>query len=90
MSKTSLRLLIWFSVDNSESIESPGLAQPLHICDAIQILILHLEPCALLLFTSKNLSTILILSSQSSRFIFHDALVTFVRVHTSQFVWKNV
>ena len=38
-----------FSMVNFDSIESPGLAQPQHICDAIQTLTLRLEPCGLLL-----------------------------------------
>ena len=33
--------LNWFSVDNFESTEAPGLAQSLHICDAFSFLDLH-------------------------------------------------
>ena len=41
--------LIWLCMDNFGSIESPGLAQPLHVSAAFLILALHWEPCGLLL-----------------------------------------
>ena len=77
--------LIWSCVDDFESVASAMLARPLHICDAVSILVLHWQSCGLLLSNRQLFQQPLALSARSSGFLLHGALVTFVRPHTLQF-----
>ena len=77
--------LIWSCVDDFESVASAMLARPLHICDAISILVLHRQSCGLLLSNRQLFQQPLTLSARSSGFLLHGALLTFMRPHTLQF-----
>ena len=71
--------LIWFCMDDFESVASPVPVQP-HVCDC------NLDSCSSStlwsgVIVSPNISAIFVLSARSSGFILYRVLVTSVRLH---------
>ena len=83
-SKTSHRPLsrFWFCMDNFGFIEMPSLAQNRHVMQSQ--LFIFIENLVVRCYHFAEYFGIFS-SAQSSGFILHGALVTFVRLHTSQF-----